>query len=231
MMIVFVRTIILYIFVTLAMRLMGKRQIGELQPFELVVALMLSELATFPMQDTAIPLIHGIIPILTLMFLEILISFLTLKIEFLRKVFCGTPDILIKHGKVSEEELRRQRFNLNDLIEELRMSGYLDISDIEYAILETSGKLSIIPKAEKSPVTKEDLNLRPQATKLPVSIILDGVLNKKNLAITGHDLNWLMENLRSKGINDIKDVFIAMIDSKGNLFIQRRDRDEDENKK
>ncbi|MCX7951473.1 MAG: DUF421 domain-containing protein [Clostridiales bacterium] len=225
-MIVFIRTIILYIFVVIVMRAMGKRQIGELQPFELVIALMLSELATLPMEDTKIPLIHSIIPIVTLMALEITISFLTLKFEFLRKVFCGTPDILIKHGKVSEEELRRQRFNLDDLIEELRMMGYVDISDIEYAILETSGKLSIIPKAEKSPVSKEDLNIKPQAIKLPISIILDGVLNKKNLAITGHDMHWLEENLKSKGINNIDEVFIAMIDSKGQLFIQRRDKNE-----
>lgn len=228
-MIVLIRTIILYSFVIIVMRAMGKRQIGELQPFELVTALMLSELATLPMEDTKIPLVHGIIPIITLMILEISISFLTLKFEFLRKIFCGTPNILIKHGKVSEEELRRQRFNLDDLIEEIRMMGYLDIEDIEYAILETSGKLSIIPKSEKAPVSREDLQIKTQATKLPISIILDGVLNKKNLAITGHDMKWLLENLNSKGITDIKEVFIAMIDSKGNLFIQRRNKNEQQN--
>lgn len=225
-MIVFIRTIILYSFVVFVMRVMGKRQIGELQPFELVIAIMLSELAAVPMQDTGIPLIHGIIPIITLMALEIIISFLTLKFQGLRRIICGTPNILIKHGVILEDELRSQRFNLNDLLEELRLSGYLDIEEIEYAILENSGKLSIIPKQESSPVTLKDLNLIAKNVQLPVSLILDGQVIKKNMELSGYDINSLTDMLKKNNIHKVEDVFIAMLDSQGKLFLQRRHKHE-----
>lgn len=224
--IVFLRTIILYIFVVIVMRIMGKRQIGELQPFELVIAIMLSELASVPMQDTGIPLIHGLIPILTLMSLEIMISFLTLKFRPLRKIICGTPSILIKHGKVEYDELKKQRFNLDDLMEELRMLGYLNIADIEYAIMETSGKISIIPKSDKAPVTKGDLKLNAPEDELPMEIILDGRLDEATLKKAGKDINWLYKELNKNHIGSIEDVFIGMIDSQGNFFVQRRNQNE-----
>lgn len=225
-MVVFVRTIILYSFVVFVMRVMGKRQIGELQPFELVIAIMLSELAAVPMQDTGIPLRNGIIPIFTLMLLEIIISLMSLKFESIRKIVCGSPSILVKNGKVLENEMRKQRFTLTDLFEELRILGYYDISDIEYAILETNGKLSIIPKSKKSPIVKEDLNIKSPETKLPISIILDGVLNNRNLKISGYDINWLTKKLKENKIDNIEDVFIAMFDTKGEFFIQRRSKNE-----
>jgi uncharacterized membrane protein YcaP (DUF421 family) len=201
---------------------MGKRQIGELQPFELVIAIMLSELAAVPMQDTGIPLIHGLIPILTLMFLEIFLSYVTLKSRKLRKIVCGTASVLIQHGQVMEEELRRQRFNLDDLMEELRLSGYLNIFEIEYAILENSGRLSIIPKSARSPITRKDLNLSAQEEELPVALVLDGQLNDYNLKYIGKDKKWLLNKLNEHKINGIEDTFIAMLGSNGELFVQRR---------
>lgn len=222
-MVVLVRTMLLYIVVVAVMRVMGKRQIGELQPFELVIAIMLSELAAVPMQDTGIPLIHGLIPIFTLMVLQIFISFLTLKFEFMRKLVCGLPSILIKKGEIVEEELARQRFNLDDLMEELRMLGYLNVSDVEYAILETSGKVSIIPKHNKTPVTKEDLSISPTKTQLPIGLVLDGKINRRNLELTGHDEKWLMDQLLKYDISQAKDAFYAMIDSSGKFFVQRRE--------
>lgn len=221
-MVVFLRTLVLYIVVVTVMRIMGKRQIGELQPFELVIAIMLSELAAVPMQDTGIPLIHGLIPILTLMFLEIFLSYITLKSRKLRKLVCGTAIVLIQHGKILEDELRSQRFNLDDLMEELRLSGYLNISDIEYAILENSGKLSIIPKFEKSPITRKDLNLSGQEEQLPVALVLDGQINYYNLEYICKDTKWLLQKLNENRISKIEDVFIAMFDSNGKLFVQRR---------
>lgn len=221
-MVVFMRTLVLYIVVVTVMRIMGKRQIGELQPFELVIAIMLSELAAVPMQDTGIPLIHGLIPILTLMFLEIFLSYVTLKSRRIRKLVCGTACVLIQHGQVVEGELRRQRFNLDDLMEELRLSGYLNISDIEYAILENSGKLSIIPKSSVSPVTRKDLNLSQTEVALPVSLILDGQLIYNNLNYIGQDKKWLLNKLKEFNINKIEDAFIAMMDSNGKLYVQRR---------
>lgn len=225
-MVVFARTVILYILVVCIMRVMGKRQIGELQPFELVIAIMLSELAAVPMQDTGIPLIHGVIPILTLMILQILISLITLKSQNARKIICGMPSILIEDGKVIENELMKQRLNLDDLMEDLRMAGYINISDIEYAILENSGKLSIIPKFTKTPMTKEDMKIRGEDENLPIGIILDGKLNKENLRVSGYDMDWLTKKLKENKVNNFDEVFIAMLDSKDNLYIQRRDNNE-----
>lgn len=221
-MVVLSRTILLYIFVVIATRLMGKRQIGELQPFELVIAVMLSELASVPMQDIGIPLINGIIPILALVCIELTVSFLMLKFRPFRKVVCGVPSILIKNGHVLYDQLKKQRFNMDDLMEELRLQGYLNIADIEYAILETGGRLSIIPKGQYATVTPKDLNLKTTDPKLPFGIIMDGVLNFESLSESGHDMKWLKDSLKSKGFSDISDVFIAIIDTKGNLFVQGR---------
>lgn len=225
-MVVFFRTLVLYFVVVAVMRIMGKRQIGELQPFELVIAIMLSELAAVPMQDTGIPLIHGLIPILTLMFLEILLSYITLKSRKTRSLICGIPSILIQHGVIMEEELRCQRFNLDDLMEELRLSGYLNISDIEYAILENSGKLSIIPKSKHATITCNDMNIAKADEKLPVFLILDGELIKSNMQIINKDENWLLKKLKEHNIIKIEDAFIAMLDSNSNFFVQGRKHDE-----
>lgn len=216
------RVFILYIFVIVAMRIMGKRQVGELQPYELVTAIMLSELAALPMQDAGIPLLYGIVPIIVLIILEILSSYLTLRFQPFRKILCGVPSIIIKDGQVIEKELQRQRFNLDDLMEELRLLGYIDLSDIQYAIMETGGKLSVIPTFKKTSVTKDDLKIKGNDPTLPISIILDGKVNYENLNISGHDENWLINNLRKRNINNFKDVFIALIDSNENLYIQKR---------
>jgi uncharacterized membrane protein YcaP (DUF421 family) len=225
--VVFVRTIILYVFVVCIMRIMGKRQIGELQPFELVIAIMLSELAAVPMQDTGIPLLYGIIPILTLMLMQITLSLVTLRFQRARKIICGVPSILIKNGSVIENEMLKQRLNLDDLMEDLRMSGYLNVSDIEYAILENSGKLSIIPKFTSSPVVKKDICKNGTDEDLPIGLILDGKLNMDNLKLAGYDQNWLIKKLKAQNIDHIDDVFIAMLDSSKNLYVQRRNQNEE----
>lgn len=221
-MVVFIRTIILYTVVVVVMRIMGKRQIGELQPFELVIAIMISELAAVPMQDTGIPLLNGIIPILTLMIIEVAISYITLKSRKARKIVCGSPSVLIKDGKILEDQMRIQRFNLSDLMEELRTSGYLNLSDVEFAILETSGKVSIIPKSDSTPVTRKDLNIKQPEELLPLAIIMDGELIEHNLQISGRNMTWLMERLKENGAKGINDVFIAIIDSNGQFYLQRR---------
>lgn len=221
-MVVFIRTIILYTVVVVVMRIMGKRQIGELQPFELVIAIMISELAAVPMQDTGIPLLNGIIPILTLMIIEVAISYITLKSRNARKIVCGSPSVLIKDGKILEDQMRIQRFNLSDLMEELRTSGYLNLSDVEFAILETSGKVSIIPKSDSTPVTRKDLNIKQPEELLPLAIIMDGELIEHNLQISGQNMTWLMERLKENGAKGINDVFIAIIDSNGQFYLQRR---------
>jgi uncharacterized membrane protein YcaP (DUF421 family) len=205
------------------MRLMGKKQIGELEPFELVIALMISELATFPMTDTRIPLLHSIIPIITLLFLQVGTSYIELKSEKARKILTGTPSILIRNGKIDISELRSQRFNINDLLEELRLKGYFNISDIQYAILETSGELSIMPVTQQSTVTKADLKMKTAQESLPIPLIMDGNINYKNLKLLGKDEPWLNSKLKQNNISCAKDVFIGTLDSKSKFYYQLKE--------
>jgi Predicted membrane protein len=202
------------------MRLMGKKQIGQLEPFELAIAIMVSELASLPMQDTKIPIMHGIIPIITLLTLQTLVSILELKNEKLRLFFSGKPSVIINAGQLNVKELEKERFNLNDLMEELRLQGYYNLEDIQYAILETSGQLSVIPKTELSPATKADLNLKPQQDILPVTLILDGRINYDNLKIINKDKHWLNQQLRKNNIVSHENVLIALLDSKGKFYHQ-----------
>lgn len=223
MLIIFFRTIFLYILVIVAMRIMGKRQIGELQPSELVVTIMISELASIPMGETGIPLINGIVPIITLIIAEITLSFFTLKSETARRIITGRPSILINNGKIVEKELEKARFNIDDLLEELRIKNYPNITDVEFAILETSGQLSIIPKAQKRPVTPEDLNIPTKYEGIPFTIISDGKINYKNLHSANHDREWLMGKLAELGINSPSDVFFLSLDTQGNIFYQLKE--------
>lgn len=222
MLIVMFRTIILYFVVVAVMRIMGKRQIGQLQPFELVIAIMVSELASLPMQDTRIPLIHGVIPIVTLLVLQIILSVLQLKSEKARETFCGKPSILIKNGMIDIEQLKNNRFNIDDLLEELRLKGYYNLTDIQYAILETSGQLSIIPKTELSNVTKKDMKIKSTQEQLPVILILDGCIHHENLKKINKDEKWLDKNLKQHGANSSKEVFIALLDSQNKFYLQKK---------
>jgi uncharacterized membrane protein YcaP (DUF421 family) len=220
MLILPIRTIILYLLVVLVIRIMGKHQIGQLQPFELVITIMISELAAVPMQDTDIPLLHGIIPILTLLFIQISLSLLSLKSETARRIICGGPSVLIEKGRINQKELTRLRYNITDLLEQLRLKDMPNIADVEYAILETSGKLSIIPKSQKRPVNPEDLRLNIPYEGLPVSLIVDGVLKEKNLSRLNLSQEWLHNELKKKGLQTWDQVFLASLDSSGHLFLQ-----------
>ncbi len=222
MLVILVRAFILYIFVVTVMRLMGKRQIGELQPYELATAIMISELAAVPMQEMGIPLINGIAPILVLLAGQFLLSFVVMKSNTLRKLICGKPRILIENGKIKEENLRKEFYNLSDLLEQLRINNIPNISDVEFAILETSGQLSVIHKPRKRPVTPEDINIDASYEGLPVDLILDGEVIQRNLEKAGHDLNWLQLKLKEMGAASVKDVLIASLDSKGKIFCQQK---------
>ena len=149
----FFRALILYIVVVVGMRIMGKRQVGELQPFELVITLMIAEVASVPMQAAGIPLINGLVPAFTLLLAQVLLSYITLKSGRARAIICGTPSIVIRNGKIVQKELARLRFNVNDLLEQLRTNNIVNVSDVEFAILETNGQLTDIPKSQKMPIT------------------------------------------------------------------------------
>lgn len=222
MLIALVRTLVLYSFVLIFIRIMGKRQIGQLQPFELVVTLMLSELASIPMENSGIPLINGIVPILTLVVAQIFLSYISLKSDRARAVICGTPSVLIENGKIVEPELQRLRYNLSDLLEQLRAKNVPNISDVEFAILETSGQLSVIPKSARRPMIPEDIHVQPEYEGIPYTVIMDGHIMHKNLKRMKLDIRRLAQELKKNGIESPEDVFFASIDSQGRLFFQRK---------
>lgn len=212
---VFIRTVVLYICVVAAMRIMGKRQLGELQPSEFVIALMISELATIPIDKTDMPLLHGIIPIVALVLLELLFSVLVIKSEFMRRLVTGSPVQIIKDGKLLMKRLSHLRICIDDVMEQLRLAGYSSISEIDSAIIETNGQLSVVPKEESRPVICSDLNLSPPQTHVPHTIISDGVLRKRNLEAVGINEKWLKKKLARYNITDYSQVaFLSVTDEK-----------------
>lgn len=215
-----IRTLILFAVVVIGLRLMGKRQIGQLQPYELVIVIMLSALAAIPMENTGVPLISGLIPILTLIVVHVALSVATLKSEKARGVICGTPSVLIENGKIIQQELSRLRYNINELMEQLRAKNMPNIADVEFAILETSGQLSVIPKSQKRPLIPEDMNLPTKYEGLPVTLIIDGHVFHKNLAKINLNEDWLRAELQKFNIRNFKDVLFASLDSEGKLFFQ-----------
>lgn len=223
------RTIILYFLVVLTIRVMGKHQIGQLQPFELVITIMISELASIPMQDTEIPLLSGVIPIITLLFIQTSLSLLSMKNVKVRRFICGGPSILIANGQINEPELKRLRYNLTDLLEQLRLKDAPNIADVEFAILETSGQLSVIPKSQKRPVNPEDLKLATSYEGLPLVLVSDGILHPENLSKASQSEEWLVGQLQKFGIQSLKSVFLASLDSSGHLFVQAKNSPKERN--
>lgn len=217
---IFFRTVILYICVVTAMRIMGKRQMGELQPAEFVIALMISELATIPIESNDIPIMHGIIPIFALVVLELLCSILILKSEVLRKIITGSPIQIIKDGKLLMKRLKGLRICIDDVMEQLRLEGYSSISQIDSAIIETNGQLSVIPKEEERPVVCRDLKLSPQQTHVPHTVISNGKLRKENLEGAGVSEEWLKKKLARYNVTQYNQVVFLSITDEKKLVLQ-----------
>lgn len=222
MLITIIRTIILYIMVVFVMRLMGKRQIGELQPSEFVVTLMIADLAAVPMEDSGIPLLRGIIPIIILLAAQIFISYFSMKSQIFRQIVCGSPSILISKGQIMIKELQEIRYNINDLIGQLRLKGYPNINDIEYAILETNGELTVIPKAQFDEVQLRDINIFPAEPRMPITLIIDGKLQRGNLAKENLTREWLQQQLSKFNIKNPEDTLVAILDTDGNFYAQSK---------
>ena len=220
----FTRTIILYFLIMLVLRVMGKRQIGQLEPSELVLTMMISDLAAVPMQDFGLPLFAGLIPILTLVALSLLISQLSLHHLRFRALFCGTPAILIQEGRVQQEVMRKNRYTIDELLEELRMQGYASIEDIKYAVLENSGKLSLLPYAFQSPPTVAQLKLTVEDTvTLPVVLINDGRVMDRNLRQRGLDRIWLQKQLKKHGLTSPQEAFLLTVDQNDAVFLIKKE--------
>ena len=217
------RTVILYLLIILGIRLLGKRQIGELEPSELVLSLLIADLAAVPMQDFGIPLLMGAIPILTLLCLSAVLSVLTVKSIRFRDVLCGQPSIVIRDGKLLIPEIRKNRFTLDELLEELRAAGVTDLSTVKYAVLETTGRVSVLPYAKDQPATAASLGIRPGDPGLPVVLISDGRVLDRNLRARGLSLAWLRQTLRKRGIDGPRSVFLMTIDETDRIYLSRRE--------
>ncbi|MBE7015124.1 MAG: DUF421 domain-containing protein [Ruminococcaceae bacterium] len=222
-MILVIRTFILYFLVMFSLRFMGKKQIGQMEPSELTVAIMISELATIPLSETGIPLLNGIVPVLILSAIEILISILVIKSLKFRKLVTGKPVIIVEKGILNEEVLRNTRFTTDDLLTEMRLKGVSNITDIQYAILETGGQVSFILNKENSPITFKDLNINVKEDFMPFPVISKGVLLKENLSIISRDEKWLNNKLKEKGYSDYSQILLLMANHKEIKFIQKKE--------
>jgi uncharacterized membrane protein YcaP (DUF421 family) len=214
------KTVVLYLVVIVAMRLMGKRQIGELQPFEFAVALMISELAAFPLTESNKGIWDGIAPISILVITQFMVSLLAVKSVRARGWICGRPRIVIMNGNLQEKNLRKELYTINDLLEQLRIAGIQNISDVEHGILETNGQLSLVVKSQKRPLTPEDLGIETKYEGLSVDLIVDGRIHEKNLNLVKLDIPWLKKQLREKGWPNPDDIFYASLDTQGNFYFQ-----------
>ena len=224
MMTAFVRTIILYFFIMAGMRLMGKRQIGELEPSELVLTMMISDLAAVPMQDFGIPLLFGLVPILTLLALSLLLSQLSLRSIRFRALVCGTPTVLIQNGKLLQDAMRRNRYTVDELLEELREQGFTRVEDVKYAVLENSGQLTVFPWTANQPPTAQQLGLDLEDdVTLPTVLINDGRVIRRNLAACGRDGNWLRRQLSREKIASPEEVFLLTVDEQGSVLCIRKE--------
>ncbi len=221
MLLTFIRTIILYIIVLIVMRFMGKREIGQLQPFELVISIMIADLATLPMAEPGIPITNGIIPILGLLVMHLTISVLNLKNVKIREIICGKPSILIYRGRINEKNMRKERFTINELEERLRGNNVFNIGDVEYAILETSGQITVIQKPNKRNSIPEDFGIMPEYEGIAYDLVVDGKVMKQNLEKLDKDYNWLVKQISAFGIKP-EEALIATIDGKGNFFCQEK---------
>ena len=220
---VLIRAVVIFIIVLVMIRLMGKRQIGEMQPFELVITLIIAEIACIPMSDVAIPLMHGVIPILTLVVLHFLLSFLARKSLALRRVISGNPIIVIGPDGINYENLKKMNMNINDLIEALRSGGDFNLEEIRYAIFETNGKLCVVKYEQYDPATREDLKLKPEPSVLPMALLVDGKFLKENLALARITAPDLAKTLHQNGVNNYKKATLVTIDNNGQLYIQPKD--------
>lgn len=218
MIVTLLRTIILYILIVFGIRLLGKRQVGELEPTELVLALIIADLASVPMQDNGIPLLAGIIPIVVLLCLSLIMSVLMVRSIRFRALLCGRPSIIIERGTLKESELLRNRLTLDELMEELRVKGYTDLRCIQYAILETNGQLSVIPKASEKAATVSQLGFHPPEPGLPAILISDGHLLSHNLRDRGYKPEWLQAQLNAYGVTRPEDVFLLSVDELGQTY-------------
>lgn len=223
MFVVLIRTIVLYLFIIVGIRLLGKHQIGELEPSELVLTLIIADLASVPMQDNGIPLLSGLIPIVVLLALSSILSILCTKSIRFRALLCGRPSVVVENGQVVEAELKKNRLTLDELMEELRIQGYTDFRAIKFALLETNGQLSVLPYANQKPPTARDMKVSVEEGGLPRVVVSDGKLLERNLKALGHDRPWLDRQLSQRGCRDLSKVFLLLVDEGDAVYFAEKE--------
>ncbi len=223
MAIVIARTLIVYFALLLTMRLMGKRQLGEMELSEFVVAALIADLAAHPLQDMGIPLINGLVPIAVLFCCEVLIAGLSLRFIRLRELLFGKPSLLIVKGKINQAEMRRNRFTLDELMQNLRSQGSTELESIEYAVLETDGKLNLIPYPEARPATAGQMKLRCPDSGYPHIVISDGRILEGNLRHLGLDRDWLARELRIRSLSSAREVYLMTVNEKHEVYLARKE--------
>ena len=216
MFVVLARTAVLYLLIIVGLRLLGKRQLGELEPAELTLSLIIADLASVPMQDNGIPLLTGLIPIAVLLCLATILSVLSARSVRFRALLCGKPCVIIANGQVQVDALRRTRLTVNELLEALRIQGYVDLREVKFAVLETNGQLSVLPYAAQKPATAGQMKAQIQDFGLPAILISDGRLLAKNLAAQGRSEKWLSRQLAVYGLTSPSQVFLFTADELGN---------------
>lgn len=219
MVIILIRTVILYLIVLFTIRVMGKSELSKMSPFQLVVIFMIAELAAIPIESSTASLINGVIAIFTLLFLQVLISLISIKSETVKNFLNGKPSILIEKGEINEQELKNLRISINDLMEQLRIGNAPSLSDVEYAVMESNGELSIIPKADKKPLTPSDMSMPKEPETMPLILIADGTLYRSNLLSLGWDEATLKQHLGELNLKGYEDVFFAFCDETKKLHV------------
>ena len=221
MLLTYLRTIVLYSTLILVIRLMGKRQIGEMEPSEFVVAMLIADLAAVPMQDAGIPLLDGLIPIWTILAAELLLSYGAFRFVWLRRLLCGRPVILMENGKILYDNLKKTRISVDELIEHVRENGTTDLSAVRYAILETNGSISTLLYAKNAPADAKSAGIRVKETELPVAVVSDGRWLTHNLAISGRSRAWVRDRLEANGCA-VRDVLLFTVTPSGKTYLARK---------
>ncbi|MDQ0877984.1 uncharacterized membrane protein YcaP (DUF421 family) [Paenibacillus sp. V4I3] len=220
---IFLRTVLIYFVVFLMLRIMGKREIGKLSLFDLVISIMIAEIAVFVLEDSNKPLMDGLVPMVTLVLIQIFIAFITLKSRAVRILFDGKPSVLINKGMIDREEMKKHRYNLDDLMLQLRQNKIMNVADVEFAVLEPSGKLSVVEREVKETAEVNDgMKGTIRYEGLPLPLIMDGKVQDENLEKIGKTRFWLKNQLQVKGARDFKEVFYCSIDHRGRMFLDRK---------
>lgn len=215
---------VLYVVVMLSLRLMGKREIGQLSVFDFVVSVMIAELSTLPMEDTDVPAWRSIVCIGVLVFLQLSVAWVSLHSHRFRHLVEGEPSVLIEHGKILDTEMRKTRYSMHDLLMQMREQGVANVADVELAVLETSGQLSVFPRPEARPLTAADLGIPAREDGIPLPLIVDGNVVQKTLTILARDEEWLSNEITRLGYGEIRDVFFAAIDRSGTIHVDPMDQ-------